>query len=65
MLVLEGMGCMESSTLPTATVNVMATNNHGQNWCHDHVHDARDSRIWQDCCARLHACQMSGWSRRR
>ena len=38
------------------TVNVMATNDHGQNWCHDHIHGERD--IWHDCCARVCACQM-------
>lgn len=31
MVVLEGQGCRELSTLPIATVNVMATNDHGQN----------------------------------
>jgi len=45
MVVLEGQGCRELSTLPIATVTVMATNDHGQNWCHDHIHSERDSDI--------------------
>ena len=59
IVVVEGQGCREVSSLPIATVNVMATNDHGQNWCHDHLHGECD--IWHDCCARVHACQMSGW----
>ena len=59
IVVVEGQGCRELSSLPIATVNVMATNDHGQNWCHDHLHGECD--IWHDCCARVHACQMSGW----
>ena len=54
----EGQGCRELSTLPIATINVMATNDHGQNWCHDHIHGECDSDIWHDCCARVCACQM-------
>ena len=33
IVVLEGQGCRELSSLPIATVNVMATNHHGRNWC--------------------------------
>ena len=51
MVVLEGQGCRELSTLPIATVNVMATNNHDQNCCHNHIHSGRDSDIWHYCCA--------------
>ena len=40
----------------------MATNDHGQNWCHDHLHGK--CGIWHDCCARVRACQISGWLRR-
>ena len=58
MVVLEGQECRELSTLPIATINVMATNDHGQNWCHDHIHGECDSNIWHDCCARVCACQM-------
>lgn len=58
MVVLEGQGSRELWTLPIATVNVMATNDHGQNWCHDHIHGERDSDIWHNCCARVCACQM-------
>ena len=54
----EGQGCRELSTLPIATINVMATNDHGQNWCHDHIHGECNSDIWHDCCARVCACQM-------
>ena len=61
-VVLEGQGCRELSSLSIATVNVMATNDHGQNWCHDHLHGERG--IWHDCCARVRACQMSGCLRR-
>ena len=59
IVVVEGQGCRELSSLPIATVSVMATNVQGQNWCHDHLH--RECDIWHDCCARVHACQMSGW----
>ena len=58
MVVLEGQECRELSTLPIATINVMATNDHGQNWCHDHIHGECDSDIWHDCCARVCACQI-------
>ena len=63
IVVLEGQGCRELSTLPIATVNVMATNDHGRNWCNDHLHGERD--MWHDCCARVRTCQMSGWLRRQ
>ena len=53
IVALDGRGCRELSTLPIATVNVMATNDHGQNWYHDHIHGEHDSDIWHDCCARL------------
>ena len=59
MVVLEGQECRELSSLPIATVNVMATNN----WCTDHSHEERGSRIWHHSCARVRACQMSGWLR--
>ena len=59
IVVVEGQGCRELSSLPIATVNVMATNDHGQNWRHDHLYGECD--IWHDCCARKQACQMSGW----
>ena len=62
IVVLEGQGYRELSSLPIATVNVMATNDHGQNWCNDHLHGERG--IWQDCCARVRACQMCGWVHR-
>ena len=48
-----------------ATVNVMATNDHGRNWCMDHSHGERGSGIWHDHCARERARQMSGWLRRQ
>ena len=38
IVVLQGRGCRELSSLPIATDNVMATNDHGRNWCHDHSH---------------------------
>ena len=62
IVVLEGQGCRELSSLPIATVNVMATNDHGQNWCHDHLHGERGT--WHDCCARVRTSQMFGWLRR-
>ena len=62
IVVLEGQGCRELSSLPIATVNLMATNDHGRNWCHDYSH--RERGIWHDGCARVRACQMSGWLRR-
>ena len=37
----------------------------GRNWCMDHSHGERGSGIWHDSCARVRACQMSGWLRRR
>ena len=64
LVVLEGQGCSELASLPMATVNVMATNDHGRNWCMDHSDGERSSRIWHTCCARVRACQMSGWLRR-
>ena len=64
IFVLEGQGCGGLSSLPIATVNVMTTNDHGRNWCMDHSHGERGSGIWHDSCARLRACQMSGWLRR-
>ena len=42
----------------------MTTNDHGRNWCMDHSHRERGSGIWHDSCARVRACQMSGWLRR-
>ena len=62
LVVLEGQGCRELASLPIATVNVMATNDHGRNWCHDHSHGERG--IWHHHCACVRACQMSGWWRR-
>jgi len=62
IVVLEGQGCPELASLPIATVNVIATSDHGRNWCHDHSHGERG--IWHDCSARVRACQMSGWLRR-
>ena len=59
IVVLEGQGCRELSSVPIATVNVMATNDHGQNWSHDHLHGERG--IWHEGCAQVRACQMSGW----
>ena len=64
IVVLEGRGCSELASLPIATVNVMATNDHGRNWWMDHSHGERGSGIWHDSCARVRACQMSGWLRR-
>ena len=64
IVVLERRGCSELASLPIATVNVMATNNHGHNWCMDHSHGERGSGIWHDSCAHARACQMSGWLRR-
>ena len=61
IVVLEGQGCRELSSLPIATVNVIATNDHGRNWCHDHSHG--EGGIWHNCCARVRACQMSCWLR--
>ena len=65
IVVLEGQGCRDLASLPMATVNVMATNNHGLNWCMDHSHGERSSRISHDHCACVRACQMSGWLRRQ
>ena len=62
IVVLEGQGCRDLASLPIATVNVMATNDHGRNWCMDHSHGERG--IWRNHCARVRACQMSGWLRR-
>ncbi len=62
IVVLEGQGCRDLASLPIATVNVMATNDHGRNWCMDHSHGERG--IWHNHCARVRACQMSGWLRR-
>ena len=64
IVILEGRGCRELASLPIATVNVMATNDHGRNWCTDHSHGERGSGIWHDSCARVRACQISGWLRR-
>ena len=64
IVVLEGQGCRELASLPIATVNVMATNDHGRNWCMDHSHGERGSGIWHNSCARVPACQISGWLRR-
>ena len=61
IVVLQGRGCRELSSLPIATDNVMATNDHGRNWCHDHSHGERGGGIWHDSCARVGAYQMSGW----
>ena len=61
---LEGRGCPDLANLPIATVNVMAHNDHGRNWCIDHSHGDRSSGVWHDHCARVRACQMSGWLRR-
>ena len=65
IVVLEGQGCRDLASLPTATVNVLATNDHGRNWCTDHSHGERGSGIWHDHCARVRACQTSGWLRRQ
>ena len=64
-VVLEGQGCGDLANLPIASANVLATNDHGRNWCVDHSHGARDSGIWHHHCARVRACQMSGWLRRQ
>ena len=65
LVVLEGQGCRDLAPLPIATVNVMAINDHGRNWCMDHTDGARGSGIWHDRCAHVRACQMSGWLRRQ
>ena len=65
IVVLEGQGCRDLTSLPIATVNVMATNDHGRNWCMDHTNGERGSGVWHDHCARVRACQMSGWLRRQ
>ena len=64
IVILEGQGCRELSSLPIATGNVMATNDHGRNWCTDHSRGERGSGIWHDSCVRIQACQMSGCLRR-
>ena len=51
---------VELFSLPITTVSVKATNDHGRNWCHDHSHG--EGGIWHNC-ARIRACQMSGWRR--
>ena len=65
IVVLEGQGCRDLASLPIATVNVMATNDHGRNWWTDHSHGERGSGIWHDHCGRVRACQTSGWLRRQ
>ena len=62
-VVLEGQGCRDLASLPIATVNVMATNDHGRTWCTDHSHG--EHGVWHDHCARVRVCQMSGWLRRQ
>ena len=49
---------VELSSLPIATVNLKATNDHGRNWCHDDSHG--EGGIWHNCCDRVRAFQMSG-----
>ena len=53
IVVLEGQGCRDLANLPIATVNVMATNDHGRNWCTDHTDEQRGSGIWHDHCAQV------------
>ena len=65
IVVLEGQGCRELANLPIATVNVMATNDQGRNWCMDHTDGERGSGVWHDHCAQVRACQISGWLRRQ
>ena len=65
IVVLEGQGCRDLPHLPIATVNVMATNDQGRNWCMDHTDGERGRGIWHDHCAHVRACQMSGWLRRQ
>ena len=65
LVVLEGQGCPDLANLPIATVNVMATNDPGRHGCMDHSDGARGSGIWHYRCARVRACQMSGWLRRQ
>ena len=65
LVVLEGQGCGDLANLPIATANVMAHNDHGQNWCEDHCHQARGSGVWHHHCAHVRVCQMSGWLRRQ
>ena len=65
LVVLEGQGCRDLASLPTATVNVLAHNDQGRNWCLDHSHGERGSGVWHDHCAHVRACQMSGWLRRQ
>ena len=64
IVVLEDHGCRELTNLPIATVNVMATQDQGRNWCMDHTHGARESGVWHHRCAHVRACQLSGWLRR-
>ena len=65
LVVLEGQGCRDLAPLPITTVNVMATNDQGRNWCMDHTDGERGSGVWHDHCAQVRACQMSGWLRRQ
>ena len=64
-VVLEEQGCRELDNLPIGTVNVFATNDNGRNWCMDHTHGDRGSKVWHHRCAHVRACQMSGWFRRQ
>ena len=65
LVVLAGQGCRDLAPLPIATVNVMATNDQGRNWCMDHTDGERGSGLWHDHCAHVRACQMSVWLRRQ
>ena len=65
IVVLEGQGCGDLANLPIATVNVMATNDQGRNWCMDHCHGERGSGVWHHHWAHVRVCQMSGWLRRQ
>ena len=64
IVVLEGQRCRDLASLPIATVNVIATDDHVRNRCTDHSHGERGSGIWHDHCACVRACQISGWLRR-
>ena len=46
---------VELPSLPIASVNVKATNDHGRNWCQHHSDG--EGGIWHNCCARVRACQ--------
>ena len=60
---LKYFGLHDLESHPIGTIHVMSAGEMVNQWCRDHSHGKDD--IWHDFCARVLACTMSCWLRKR